>query len=168
MLHGKQDGNTKEKIMSEFQENKIQILISTTVIEVGVDVSNATMIVIFNAERFGLSQLHQLRGRVGRNELQSYCLLVSNYDKERLQILTQVSDGFQISEEDFRLRGSGDFFGVRQSGDMSFQLADIYKDFSIVKHAKEDADFFRKNQVYFDLKEERRFTEFEKSIVHLD
>ena len=168
MLHGKQDGNTKEKMMDEFQQNKIQILISTTVIEVGVDVANATMIVIFNAERFGLSQLHQLRGRVGRNELQSYCLLVSNYDKERLQILTKVSDGFQISEEDFRLRGSGDFFGVRQSGDMSFQLADIYKDFSILKHAKEDAELFRKNKAYFDSEEANRFTEFEKSIVHLD
>ena len=168
MLHGKQDGKKKEAIMQSFQENQIQILISTTVIEVGVDVANATMMVIFNAERFGLSQLHQLRGRVGRSNLQSYCLLVSDYDKERLQILTEVSDGFQISEEDFRLRGSGDFFGVRQSGDMNFKLADIYKDFSILKHAKEDAELFLKHKDYQNEEEKNNFTKFEKSIIHLD
>ena len=160
MLHGKKEGKTKEEVMNAFQDNELQILISTTVIEVGVDVANATMMVIFNAERFGLSQLHQLRGRVGRNDLQSYCILVSNYDKERLQILTKVSDGFQISEEDFKLRGSGDFFGNRQSGDMSFQIASIYHDFPIFKHAREDVIAFLENPVYLDQEEKERFVQF--------
>ena len=105
--------------MNEFKEGKTSILISTTVIEVGVDVKNATMIVIFDAFRFGLSQLHQLRGRVGRNSMQSYCVLISDKDSKRLDIMTKTNDGFKISEEDFMLRGSGDLFGVRQSGDMS-------------------------------------------------
>ena len=168
MLHGKQDGKKKEIIMNAFKENKIQILISTTVIEVGVDVSNATMIVIFNAERFGLSQLHQLRGRVGRSDLQSYCLLVSNYDKERLQIMTKVHDGFEISEEDFRLRGSGDFFGNRQSGDMNFKLADVCHDFKILRQAKEDAELLVQGKLNLTKEEELYFKNFQKSMSHLD
>lgn len=168
VLHGKQDAKTKEEMMHQFQQNEIQILISTTVIEVGVDVSNATMMVIFDAERFGLSQLHQLRGRVGRNDLQSYCILVSNYDKERLQILTKETDGFKISEEDFRLRGSGDFFGVRQSGDMSFKLADICKDYAILKHAKEDAETFIHSKQYVNKEEETFFESMKEQIVSLD
>ena len=168
MLHGKQDGKKKETIMNAFKENKIQILISTTVIEVGVDVSNATMIVIFNAERFGLSQLHQLRGRVGRSDLQSYCLLVSNYDKERLQIMTKVHDGFEISEEDFRLRGSGDFFGNRQSGDMNFKLADVCHDFKILRQAKEDAELLVQGKLNLTKEEELYFKNFQKSMSHLD
>ena len=97
------------------------------------------MIVIFDSFRFGLSALHQLRGRVGRNELQSYCILISNYEKERLKIMEEVSDGFKISEEDFKLRGSGDLFGYRQSGDMSFELCDVRKDYNLLVKAKEDA-----------------------------
>ena len=120
-------------------DNKIQILISTTVIEVGVDVGNATVMVIFDSFRFGLSQLHQLRGRVGRNELQSYCVLISDREADRLDVLTKTSDGFKVSEEDFKLRGSGDLFGTRQSGDMRFKLADISHDFSILLRAKEDS-----------------------------
>lgn len=144
ILHGKMKPKEKEEVMESFQKNHIQILISTTVIEVGVDVKNATMMVIFDAERFGLSALHQLRGRVGRNELQSYCILISNYEKERLNILTQTCDGFKISEEDFLLRGSGDIFGIRQSGDMIFKMADLKQDFSILLKAKEDsADFLK-------------------------
>ena len=115
LLHGKMSNEEKEEVMNSFKENKTQILVSTTVIEVGIDVKNATMMVIFDAFRFGLSALHQLRGRVGRNELQSYCILISNYEKERLKIMEEVSDGFKISEEDFHLRGSGDLFGYRQS-----------------------------------------------------
>lgn len=168
VLHGKQDASTKDEMMNAFKKNDIQILISTTVIEVGVDVPNATMIVIFNAERFGLSQLHQLRGRVGRNDLQSYCILVSNYDKERLQILTKGSDGFKISEEDFRLRGSGDFFGMRQSGDMAFKVADICKDYAIMKHAKEDAENFIKSKQYVNKEEENYFETMKKEIINLD
>ncbi|MBR2891510.1 MAG: ATP-dependent DNA helicase RecG, partial [Bacilli bacterium] len=140
VLHGKMDPIEKDKMMDSFKNNEIQILISTTVIEVGVDVPNATMMVIFDSFRFGLSQLHQLRGRVGRNSLQSYCILISDYEKERLNILTETNDGFKISEEDFRLRGSGDLFGIRQSGDMSFRLADIKKDYNILVKAKEDSE----------------------------
>ena len=138
VMHGKMDKNEKDKVMEEFNNGDISILISTTVIEVGVDVKNATMITIFDAERFGLSQLHQLRGRVGRNDLQSYCVLISDMDKERLDIMTKTTDGFKISEEDFKLRGSGDLFGVKQSGDMSFNVADLKTDFNILLKAKED------------------------------
>ena len=139
VMHGKMEKNEKDKVMEEFKNGDISILISTTVIEVGVDVKNATMIVIFDAYRFGLSQLHQLRGRVGRNDLQSYCVLISDREAERLNIMTQTTDGFKISEEDFKLRGSGDLFGVRQSGDMNFRLADFKADFNILLRAKEDS-----------------------------
>ena len=139
VLHGKLSQDEKDEIMTSFKNNEIQILISTTVIEVGVDVSNATMMVIYDAFRFGLSALHQLRGRVGRNSLQSYCVLISNHETERLKILTTTNDGFKVAEEDFKLRGSGDLFGYRQSGDMSFNLADIKKDFDILTKAKEDS-----------------------------
>ena len=139
VMHGKMEKNEKDKVMEEFKNGDISILISTTVIEVGVDVKNATMMVIFDAYRFGLSQLHQLRGRVGRNDLQSYCVLISDREAERLNIMTQTTDGFKISEEDFKIRGSGDLFGVRQSGDMNFRLADFKEDFNILLRAKEDS-----------------------------
>lgn len=139
VLHGKMSSKEKDEVMEKYKNNEINILISTTVIEVGVDVKNATMIVIFDSYRFGLSQLHQLRGRVGRNELQSYCVLISDQEAERLNVLTKTSDGFKVSEEDFKLRGSGDLFGTRQSGDMQFKLADIKRDFSILLRAKEDS-----------------------------
>ena len=140
VMHGKMDKEAKDKVMEEFKNGNITILISTTVIEVGVDVKNATMMVIFDAYRFGLSQLHQLRGRVGRNELQSYCVLVSDKEAERLDIMTKTTDGFKISEEDFKLRGSGDLFGVRQSGDMNFRLADFKTDYNILLKAREDTE----------------------------
>lgn len=139
VMHGKMDKEEKDKIMDEFKNGDITILISTTVIEVGVDVKNATMIVIFDSYRFGLSQLHQLRGRVGRNSLQSYCVLISDKEASRLDIMTKTTDGFKISEEDFKLRGSGDLFGVRQSGDMNFRLADFKNDYNILIKAKEDS-----------------------------
>ena len=139
--------NEKEEVMTKFKNNEIQILISTTVIEVGVDVKNATMIVIFDAYMFGLSSLHQLRGRVGRNDLQSYCILISNNETERLNILTQTNDGFKISEEDFKLRGSGDLFGVRQSGDMNFNVANFKTDFNILMKAKEDTEYLLDNNI---------------------
>ena len=148
VMHGKMSSKEKEEIMDKFKNNEIQILISTTVIEVGVDVKNATMIVIFDAFRFGLSQLHQLRGRVGRNDLQSYCILISNKETERLNVLTKTYDGFKISDEDFKLRGSGDLFGLKQSGDMAFKVANIKKDFNILKKAQEDSLEFLKSDDY--------------------
>ena len=159
MMHGKLSNKEKEEVMNDFKENKIQILISTTVIEVGVDVANATMMVVFDSYRFGLSALHQLRGRVGRSDLQSYFIMISNQEAERLKILTKTNDGFEVSEADFKLRGSGDLFGVRQSGDMQFKLADLKKDFKIVVRAKEDSlDFMnahnpRYQYIYDVLKE---------------
>ncbi len=147
IMHGKMPNEEKEQVMNAFKENRINILISTTVIEVGVDVKNATMIVIFDSYRFGLSQLHQLRGRVGRNDLQSYCILISNEEKERLKIMTETNDGFEISEADFKLRGSGDLFGVRQSGDMNFKLANIKQDFKTLVMAQEDSMNFIKSKL---------------------
>ena len=138
VMHGKMTKEEKDKVMDEFKNGDTKILISTTVIEVGVDVKNATMIVIFDSYRFGLSQLHQLRGRVGRNDIQSYCILISDKDKARLDIMTKTTDGFKISEEDFKLRGSGDIFGVRQSGDMNFKIADFKTDYNILLRARED------------------------------
>ena len=145
ILHGKMTDAEKEEVMNKFKNNEIQILISTTVIEVGIDVKNATMMVIFDSFRFGLSTLHQLRGRVGRNTLQSYCILVSNKETERLNVLTKTCDGFEVSEEDFKLRGSGDLFGLRQSGDMKFKLANLKNDFKLLLIAKEDSEQFLKN-----------------------
>jgi ATP-dependent DNA helicase recG len=146
VMHGKMKSTEKELIMQEFKQKKIDILVSTTVIEVGVDVENATMIVIFDAERFGLSTLHQLRGRVGRSSLESKCILISNTDKERLNIMTKTTDGFKISEEDFKLRGSGDLFGTKQSGDMSFKLANLKQDYNLLINAKNDTEEFLKNK----------------------
>ena len=138
-LYGKMSSKEKDEVMAKFKNKEIDILVSTTVIEVGVDMENATMIVIFDAERFGLSTLHQLRGRVGRNNLQSYCILVSDKDTERLKVMEKTSNGFEISEEDFKLRGSGDLFGIRQSGDMKFKLANIKRDYKLLLKAKEDS-----------------------------
>ena len=146
VLHGKLKNEEKENIMNDFKSNKTKILISTTIIEIGVDVSNATMIVIFNAERFGLATLHQLRGRIGRNDIESKCILISDYDTPRLKILEESEDGFYISEKDFELRGAGDLFGVKQSGDMVFKIANLNKDFKILKKCSEDSlDFLKKH-----------------------
>ena len=144
VLHGKMSNKEKDEVMTKFKEGKTKILISTTVIEVGVDVANATMMVIFDSFRFGLSALHQLRGRVGRNDLDSYCVLISDRETKRLQILTETNDGFKISEEDFKLRGSGDLFGLRQSGDMHFKIADIKQDFNLLLTVKEDCENYLK------------------------
>lgn len=139
LVHGKMGALQKETIMKEFQQNHIHILISTTVIEVGVDVPNATMMVIFDANRFGLSTLHQLRGRVGRGDAESTCVLISNSDTKRLQIMEKTSDGFVIAEEDFKLRGHGDLFGTKQSGDMAFKIANVKSDYKILVQARDDS-----------------------------
>lgn len=142
IIHGKLDSKDKDKVMKDFEKNKINILISTTVIEVGVNVPNASMIVIFDANMFGLSTLHQLRGRVGRGDTQSYCVLVAKESEERLRFLENTSDGFEISEYDFQTRGEGDLFGTRQSGELGLKMANIKRDFKMLLKAKEDADEF--------------------------
>lgn len=148
IIHGKMKPNEKDAIMNEFKNNQIKILISTTVIEVGIDVKNATMMVIFNAERFGLATLHQLRGRVGRNELQSYCYLISDKDNERLKVMEESNDGFYISQKDFELRGHGDLFGIKQSGDMNFKIANLKNDYNILLLANEDTKKYIENKEY--------------------
>lgn len=144
VMHGKLTNKAKEEVMNNFKDNKIQILISTTVIEVGVDVPNATVMVVFDSYRFGLSALHQLRGRVGRSELQSYFVLISNQEASRLKVLTETNDGFKISEADFKMRGGGDLFGIRQSGDMNFRLANLKQDYNMLLKAKTDSEEFLK------------------------
>ena len=139
IVHGKMASGAKDLIMNHFKNNEVQILISTTVVEVGVDVPNATTMAIFDADRFGLSTLHQLRGRVGRGTSKSQCILISDSDAERLKIMEREDDGFVISEEDFKLRGHGDLFGTKQSGDMTFKIANIKNDYKILLQAKKDS-----------------------------
>ena len=141
ILHGKMKPALKNEVMEAFEKNEVQILVSTTVVEVGVNVPNATVMMVENADKFGLAQLHQLRGRVGRGDAQSYCIMVntssSKTAKKRLEILNKSNDGFFIASEDLKLRGPGDFFGIRQSGDIAFQLADIYQDADVLMKAQE-------------------------------
>ena len=168
ILHGKMKNQDKEDVMNSFKNGKTKILISTTVIEVGVDVKNSTMIVIFNAERFGLATLHQLRGRVGRNDLQSYCYLISNMDTPRLKVMEESNDGFYISEKDFELRGEGDLFGTRQSGDMVFKLADIRRDFKILVQCKEDTKKFIKDNIVNNFNDYPQFKKIIKKLEFID
>jgi ATP-dependent DNA helicase RecG len=144
VLHGKMKPEKKDEIMESFGRGEIDVLVSTTVIEVGINVPNATVMMVENAERFGLSQLHQLRGRVGRGQDQSYCIFINSSDDEeaakRLDIMNRSNDGFVIAEEDLKQRGPGDLFGVRQSGEMNFRLGDIYHDSDLVKESAMDAD----------------------------
>ena len=149
--------------MNNFKLGNTKILISTTVIEVGIDVPNSTMMVIYNAERFGLATLHQLRGRVGRGDLQSYCYLICNKEIERLKVLEESNDGFYISERDFQMRGQGDLFGIKQSGDIPFKIANLKEDYQILLQAKVDSleyiesGLYNENSYYKNLIEEISF-----------
>ena len=145
IIHGKMTSLAKDNIMNQFRNGEVQILISTTVIEVGVDNPNASVIVIFDADRFGLSTLHQLRGRVGRGSIKSRCILISDSDADRLRVMEKVDDGFVISEEDFKLRGHGDLFGTKQSGDMTFKIASLKEDYKILLQAKKDSELYLKD-----------------------
>lgn len=144
MLNGKMKSKVKDEVMTRFAKNETQVLVSTTVVEVGVNVPNATVMMIENADRFGLAQLHQLRGRVGRGDAQSYCIFINSSNsknaQKRLEILNKSNDGFFIASEDLKLRGPGDFFGIRQSGDLAFALADVYQDSDVLKEASEMVD----------------------------
>ena len=152
IVHGKMASSVKDEIMNKFSQGNVDILISTTVIEVGIDVKNASQIVIFDANRFGLSTLHQLRGRVGRGSIKSSCILISSQDTKRLEILKTTTDGFKLSEEDFKLRGSGDLFGTKQSGDMIFKIANIKEDYKILMQASKDSLEFLNNTPLENLK----------------
>ena len=149
ILHGKLKQKEKDELMLKFQKGEIRILISTTVIEVGIDIPNASMMVIFNAERFGLATLHQLRGRVGRSDIQSFCYLVTNVsDNARLKVMEESNDGFYISEKDFEQRGHGDLFGVKQSGEETLKIADFKRDYKILLQAKKDSEIYLKKSLY--------------------
>ena len=145
VLHGKMNKDKKNKIMVDYKDKKIDILISTTVIEVGIDVKNATLMVVYNAEKFGLATLHQLRGRVGRNELTSYCYLICNMNVARLKVMEESNDGFYISEKDFEMRGEGDLFGIKQSGDMVFKMGNIKNDYKILMQCRKDSEEYLEN-----------------------
>lgn len=154
VLHGKMSQNEKNDIMERFSKKELDILVSTTVIEVGIDIPNATVMLIENAERFGLAQLHQLRGRVGRGKEQSYCIFLSGSEQkeamERLSVVGKSNDGFHIANEDLKLRGPGEFFGTRQSGTMDFALGDIYENADIMKEAAEAVDFLKQSGYPFE------------------
>lgn len=168
ILHGKMKQTEKDSIMEQFKNGDIKVLISTTVIEVGVDVKNSTMMVIFNAERFGLATLHQLRGRVGRNSLQSYCYLICNMEIERLKVMEESNDGFYISQKDFELRGEGDLFGVKQSGDMVFKMGDLKRDYKILLQCKEDSREFLLSNVMDNFRQYPQYRDVIKELEHID
>lgn len=162
-LHGKMKSGRKNLVMEQFARNEIQVLVSTTVVEVGVNVPNATVMMVEDAQRFGLAQLHQLRGRVGRGDAQSYCIMVNTTDsskaKKRLEILNRSNDGFFIAGEDLKLRGPGDFFGIRQSGLLEFRLGDIYQNSDLLKQASEEANRLLLEDRMLELPEHRNIKE---------
>lgn len=170
-LHGRMKQAEKNEIMDRFANNQIQILVSTTVVEVGVNVPNATVMMVENAERFGLAQLHQLRGRVGRGKYQSYCIFINGSGKkealERLNILCKSNDGFLIANEDLKLRGPGDFFGVRQSGDFEFRLGDIMNDANILKQASEAVELILNEEVEISDKQRKIIIEYENDSINI-
>jgi ATP-dependent DNA helicase RecG len=139
MMHGRMSPADKEATMQRFKAGEIDVLVSTTVIEVGIDVPNASIMLIIDADRFGLSQLHQLRGRVGRGERKSYCILVSDKEKDRLELFAETRDGFEVAERDLQLRGPGEFLGTRQSGALRFRFGNIVRDHEFMERARDAA-----------------------------
>ncbi len=168
IMHGKLSKNDKDKIMNDFKDGKIDVLISTTVIEVGIDIKNATMIVIFDAERFGIATLHQLRGRVGRNEFDSTCVLIGSEDNERLKVLSESNDGFYITEKDFEMRGEGDLFGVKQSGEMDFKVANLHQDMKILLQARDDSKEFLLENINNNFENYKEYAKIVEEITNLD
>ncbi len=168
LLHGRMKPDEKEQVMEDFKNGKTRILVSTTVVEVGVDVPNATMMIIWNAERFGLASMHQLRGRIGRNSLDSLCILLSDKKADRLKVLCESSDGFYISEQDFKMRGEGDLFGVRQSGDMVFKIANLQADMSLLTKANVDSQKFIEENRVDDFADYPKYKELKEALTHLD
>ena len=168
IMHGKLSKNDKDKIMDDFKSGKTNILISTTVIEVGIDVKNATLMVIFDAERFGLATLHQLRGRVGRNEFDSTCVLIGEETNERLKVLCESNDGFYITEKDYEMRGEGDLFGVKQSGDMEFKIANLHQDMKILLQARDDSKEFLDNNINNNFENYQEYAKIVNEIRNLD
>ncbi len=170
-LHGRMKPTEKNQIMESFANNEIQILVSTTVVEVGVNVPNATVMMVENAERFGLAQLHQLRGRVGRGNHQSYCIFINGNGKkeasDRLNILCKSNDGFEIANEDLKLRGPGDFFGVRQSGEFEFRLGDIMNDADVLKAASEAVDLIFDGKVEISDKQRKIIIDYENKNISI-
>lgn len=170
-LHGRMKPSEKNEIMGRFARNEIQVLVSTTVVEVGVNVPNATVMMVENAERFGLAQLHQLRGRVGRGQYQSYCIFINGSGKKdaekRLEILNKSNDGFFIANEDLKLRGPGDFFGVRQSGDFEFKLGDIMNDADVLKDAAMAVDLVEKGKLPITDEEKQTLAEIQCNSINI-
>jgi ATP-dependent DNA helicase RecG len=171
-LHGKMKQKEKDDIMQRFADNEIQILVSTTVVEVGINVPNATVMMVENAERFGLAQLHQLRGRVGRGKHQSYCIFISESKsketKRRLEILNKSNDGFYIASEDLKLRGPGDLFGLRQSGMFDFQLGDVFQDANILQMANEAVARYEQDpEIHEELMKYAGYANMDKEMFHI-
>ena len=154
LLHGKLSADEKDEVMQKFSNHEIDVLVSTTVVEVGVNVPNATFMMIYDADRFGLSTLHQLRGRVGRSDQQSYCVLIASPKTEtgieRMTIMTQTTDGFELSERDLEMRGPGDFFGVKQSGLPDFLVANLVEDYRMLEVARDEAAELIQSGVFFE------------------
>ena len=164
LVHGRMMAEEKDEVIKKFEKNEINILVSTTVIEVGIDIPNATVMLVEHAERFGLTQLHQLRGRVGRGANKSYCILVrrgfTETSKNRLSIMENTNDGFVIADEDLKLRGPGEFFGLRQSGFFQFKIADMVQDGSLLRQARSSAFNLIDNDQSLELEVNKRLKEW--------